>query len=72
LYTDTILRTLPLPPAPRRLLLPFGTDRVRGRALRQAGWVTIAALDPAGDWRAEARRLGCTHLLLGDEPTALI
>src|SRR5215472_9900759 len=26
LYTDTILRTLPRPAAPRRLLLPFGVD----------------------------------------------
>ncbi len=48
---------------PRRLLMPFGADHARSRALREAGWVTIAALEPAGDWRAEARRLGCSYVL---------
>jgi ATP phosphoribosyltransferase regulatory subunit len=71
LYTDTILQTLP-PPAPtRRLLLPVGADRARSRALRAAGWITVAALEPAADWRAEARRLGCGYVLDNDEPVAL-
>ena len=63
LYTDTILRTLLQAASPRRLLLPLGVDRARGHALREAGWITVAALDPAKDWRAEARRLGCGHVL---------
>jgi ATP phosphoribosyltransferase regulatory subunit len=71
LYTDTILQTLPSPLATRRLLLPFGIDRARGRALRKAGWVTIAALEPAGDWRVEARRLGCAYVLERDRPVAI-
>jgi ATP phosphoribosyltransferase regulatory subunit len=63
LYTDTILRTLP-PAAPsRRLLLPFGAERALGRELRKSGWITVAALDAADDWRAEARRLGCGYVL---------
>jgi ATP phosphoribosyltransferase regulatory subunit len=65
LYTDTILRALPEPLAPRRVLLPLGADRGRADALRAAGWVTIAALEPKGDWRAEASRLGCSHVLEG-------
>jgi ATP phosphoribosyltransferase regulatory subunit len=68
LYTDTILRALPEALAPSRVLLPFGTDRARAGTLRAAGWVTVAALAPAGDWRAEARRLGCSHVLEGDDP----
>jgi ATP phosphoribosyltransferase regulatory subunit len=71
LYAETILRTLPRPTAPRRLLLPPDADRARARALRQAGWITVAALDPVGDWRAEARRLGCSHVLEHGDPVAL-
>jgi ATP phosphoribosyltransferase regulatory subunit len=70
LYTDTILRTLPaIEPMPR-LLLPLGVAGGRGRALREAGWVTVAALEPAADWRAEARRLGCGWVLVDDMPSA--
>jgi ATP phosphoribosyltransferase regulatory subunit len=63
LYTDAILRTLPPAASPRRLLLPFGADRTLCRELRESGWITVAALDPADDWRAEARRLGCGYVL---------
>jgi ATP phosphoribosyltransferase regulatory subunit len=71
LYTDTILRTLPDTVPQRRVLLPLGTGRSRAAALRQRGWATVAALEPAADWRAEARRLGCSHFLEGDAPRAL-
>jgi ATP phosphoribosyltransferase regulatory subunit len=65
LYTDTILRTLPEPTPRRRLFVPFEADRARARALREEGWITVAALQPASDWREEARRLGCDHVLEG-------
>jgi ATP phosphoribosyltransferase regulatory subunit len=71
LYTDTILRTLPEAPPLRRLMLPFGTDRARAAALRDKGWITIAALEPAVDWRAEACRLGCSHILKDGAPREL-
>ena len=71
LYTDTILGVLPEALGPNRVLLPFGADRTRASTLRGAGWVTVAALAPAGDWRAEARRLGCSHVLEGDNPAAV-
>jgi ATP phosphoribosyltransferase regulatory subunit len=71
LYTDTILKAVPEAPAPRRVLLPLGVERGRAEALRAAGWVTVAALVPVGDWRAEARRLGCTHVLQGENPVAV-
>jgi ATP phosphoribosyltransferase regulatory subunit len=45
------------------VLLPLGADRASSRALRETGWITVAALDAADDWRAEARRLGCGYIL---------
>jgi ATP phosphoribosyltransferase regulatory subunit len=71
LYTDTILRALPEARAPRRVLLPLGADHGRAEALRATGWVTLAALEPKDDWRAEAVRLGCTHVLEGEMPVAV-
>jgi ATP phosphoribosyltransferase regulatory subunit len=71
LYTDTILRALPEALATRRVLLPFGAERGRADALRAAGWVTVAGLSPVDDWHAEARRLCCSHVLEGDDPTAI-
>ena len=71
LYTDTILRTLPDGPLSRRLLLPLGTDLGHARILRERGWITVSALEPTADWRAEARRLGCTHVLEGDRPVTI-
>jgi ATP phosphoribosyltransferase regulatory subunit len=71
LYTDTILRTLPAPPPRRRVLVPLEADRARARALRAEGWITVAALSPAMDWQAEARRLDCGYLLQEGEPRAV-
>jgi ATP phosphoribosyltransferase regulatory subunit len=71
LYTDTIFRTLPSAASPRRVLLPCGADRMLSRKLRESGWTTVAALDPAEDWRAEARRLGCSHFLHRGRPVAV-
>jgi ATP phosphoribosyltransferase regulatory subunit len=71
LYTDTILRVLPAGISPRRILLPLGADRARAATLRETGWVTVAALEPTGDWRAEARRLGCSHVLEEEVPVAV-
>jgi ATP phosphoribosyltransferase regulatory subunit len=68
LYTDTILRTLSAPPSRRRVLVPQGGDAARARALRAEGWITVAALLPAADWEAEARRLACGYLLEGGKP----
>ena len=48
--------------SPGRVFVPDGQE---GAALRQAGYETVAALGDTADPRAEARRLGCTHLLDG-------
>jgi len=64
LYTDTVLRAIGAPPAPRRLLLPHGTAHALAARLRDDGWQTVAALEPLADPAAEARRLGCGHVFL--------
>jgi ATP phosphoribosyltransferase regulatory subunit len=51
LYPDAVLRAAPAREARRRVYLPHGT---------------IAALDVAADPRAEAGRLGCSHILAAD------
>jgi ATP phosphoribosyltransferase regulatory subunit len=73
LYTDTILRTLPEAARRRRVLVAPGADRAHVAALRAAGWITVAALNPAADWPAEARRLNCGYVMAAGEgqPTAV-
>ncbi|OWK31766.1 ATP phosphoribosyltransferase regulatory subunit [Sphingomonas mucosissima] len=51
----------------RRLFLPVGTPEAAGAAMRQAGWVTVAALE-AGD--TPEKQL-CTHLFVDGEARPL-
>jgi ATP phosphoribosyltransferase regulatory subunit len=71
LYTDMILSTLPKGRPRRRLLLPVGADAALAAALRDAGWVTVAALAPVDDWHGEARRLCCGHVLQDGAPKSV-
>lgn len=76
LYTDTILSALPRARARRRLLLPLGTDPDLAAALRDptnahGGWITVAALTAAEDWRTEAQRLHCGHVLEDGKPVSV-
>jgi ATP phosphoribosyltransferase regulatory subunit len=68
---DTVQRALPEPEVSRRLYLPAECESARGRALRAEGWVTLAGLETGADAATEARRLGCTHALIGDRIVAL-
>jgi ATP phosphoribosyltransferase regulatory subunit len=68
LYTDMILSTLPQAHARRRLLLPPDAHAALSAALRDQGWITVAALTLASDWHAEAERLGCGHVLEAGKP----
>ena len=63
LYPDAVLRARAKPPARERVFLPWGAPREQGAKLRASGRATLAALEPAVDGAAEARRLGCSHLL---------
>lgn len=75
LYMDTVLRALPPQPEPRRLFLRAGSDPAEARRLRSEGWVTLAGLDEGAespaDARAEAVRLGCSHVWLDGKVVAL-
>jgi ATP phosphoribosyltransferase regulatory subunit len=71
LYMDSVLRALPLPRSRARLLVPLGTPAAAAVRLRAAGWLTVAGLAPAGDLRAEAVRLGCTHFFHEGEAVAV-
>ncbi|MDH3232325.1 MAG: ATP phosphoribosyltransferase regulatory subunit [Alphaproteobacteria bacterium] len=71
LYLETIIRALPDPGPGKRLFLPAGTTLDQARALRDKGWTTLACLDPEAAPRAEAERLGCTHMFSGGKPVAL-
>jgi len=62
LFLDSLLRALPEPPAERVLYLPHGAPIGTGAKLRAEGWSTVQGLAPEADIRAEARRLGCSHV----------
>ena len=66
LYTDSLMRALPATDRRRRLYVPLGASATTAAALRREGWVTVAGLAAVADPTAEARRLGCSHVLLGD------
>jgi ATP phosphoribosyltransferase regulatory subunit len=68
LYMDSILRALPVTASEDRLYLPYGTSYQAGVALRDAGWVTVAGMAPEPNIAAEAKRLGCSHLLVDGAP----
>lgn len=68
LYMDSILRALPAPERGERLYLPEGTSFRDGARFRADGWTTVAAVTPAADAAAEAKRLGCSHLLVDGAP----
>ncbi len=67
LYVDTIMRAVSEPESRRRVFLPIGAAADRGRALRADGWMAISGLESVSDDRAEALRLGCSHLLVDGE-----
>ncbi len=67
LFLDSVLRALPQPDNGKSLYLPHGTSAARGAALRAEGWVTVAGLASESDPAAEARRMGCTHILRDDK-----
>ncbi len=72
LFMDTVLRALPPPAVGARVFLPFGTCYEAGAKLRRDGWVTVAALSDAEVDERAARRLGCSHCLMGGEVRPLV
>ena len=64
LYLDSVIRALPAPQAAKLLYLAHGTPRANAVGPRSEGWRTVQGLEPVADARAEARRLGCSHVLI--------
>jgi ATP phosphoribosyltransferase regulatory subunit len=71
LYADACLRAAARPPVAATVFVPVGTDARVGAALRAAGYVTLAGLEAVADDAAEARRLGCSHVVLGEVAEAV-
>jgi ATP phosphoribosyltransferase regulatory subunit len=63
LYPDAILRVAPPRQARPRVFIPLGIEATAVAGLRTAGFATVAALTATDDDTAEARRLGCSHIL---------
>lgn len=70
-YLDTLLKALPAAVKADRVFLPYGTNPSAGKDLRAKGWRTVQGLADVDDTRAEAARLGCSHILLEDAPVAV-
>jgi ATP phosphoribosyltransferase regulatory subunit len=64
LFLDSVLRAVDAPDAPGRVFLPFGTSPEDAAALRHSGRIAVAGLAPVADTEREARRLGCTEMLV--------
>jgi len=60
-----VLEVIPGPVSSKKVFLPLGTPAEIGAQLRAAGLITVAGLDQPQDDKAEARRLGCGHLVSG-------
>lgn len=71
LFMDSVLAALPGPRPQRRAYVPAGEGGAAAEGLRGGGWVTVAGLEPVADVAAEARRLGCTHVLRGGEAVSV-
>ena len=71
LFTDTVLRALPFPAAEACAFAPFGTPPAIVAALRGAGRLVREGFGPVPDALAEARRLGCSHIVEGGKAVVL-
>ncbi|HZS82346.1 MAG TPA: ATP phosphoribosyltransferase regulatory subunit [Stellaceae bacterium] len=71
LYTDTVLAVIPDPEQARRIFVPPDASAAEGQRLRSEGWVTVAGLETVADIAAEAKRLDCSHALIGGSIIAL-
>ncbi len=67
LFADSLMRALPGAEAPPLVYLSADAAAGDGRRLRAEGWLTLQGFANAADARAEAARLGCTHILEAGE-----
>ena len=67
LFADAVLRAAPAPVEKPTVFVPLGTDPEVAQSLRAQHYITIAALEPTTNPFDEARRLGCSHVLVAGE-----
>ncbi|WP_286828133.1 MULTISPECIES: ATP phosphoribosyltransferase regulatory subunit [Kordiimonas] len=65
-YLDSLMKALPAAEKTDHVFLPFGTKSSDGNKLRVEGWRTVQGLDAGADPLVEAKRLGCSHILLDE------
>ncbi len=70
-FVDALIGVVPRNGAEKTLFAPFGTKRAAIAAWQSKGWRVVAGLAKTNDDDAEARRLGCTHVLAGDAANEL-
>jgi ATP phosphoribosyltransferase regulatory subunit len=71
LYLETIVRALPGPEDKPRLFLPSDAPPRVSRQFRADGWTVVAGLEPVADVRAEAKRVGCSHVWVTGDVVAV-
>jgi ATP phosphoribosyltransferase regulatory subunit len=71
LLVDALLGAMPRKVAGKRLYAPYLTPRSEVTTLQGKGWSVVTGLTATGDDTKEARRLECTHVLIGAKPKEL-
>jgi len=71
LFIDSLMRALGKPKIREKLFLPFGTPTGEGTRLRADGHIILNGLQQVPDDKAEARRMGCSHIFLNGKIEAL-
>ena len=61
------MRALPAATNSPKIFLPVGTTVQQSVDLRAQGYVTLQAFHEVSDVKVEAKRLGCSHVYLGDQ-----
>lgn len=62
LFMNTLRRGIADPEPRARVFVPLEVPGEEAGRLRADGWVTVRGLMPADDERAEAKRMGCSHV----------
>jgi ATP phosphoribosyltransferase regulatory subunit len=71
LYMGAVLDACDTPAERARLFLPLGTPWRAAAPWQARGYAVVRAVAKDGDPRKEAKRLGCTHVLIDDDAIPL-
>lgn len=71
LFLDSILRALPQPEPTPLVYVSTASKRAEAAALREQGFRTLQGQNDVANAEVEAKRLGCTHILVDGKPVPL-